>query len=211
MPITAPERRDVPSTRPRNGSTPTVLLVHDAFADASSWSSVIGELLAAGLELVAPANPLRGLVSDGRYIASVAEEIDGPVLPVGHGYGGAVIGVAGALAPNILGLAYVSGFALDTGQSILDVSNGFPSTLLKAALRVASFPDATVSRAPSYTSTERRSRRIRRRSAAADCNRGFCHPAPDCGGGVRGEVAVGGLEVAAQLVRRRYCRPDHPP
>ena len=102
---------------------------------------MIGELLAAGLDVVAPANPLRGLVSDAGYLASVAEEIDGPVLLVGHSYGGAVITVAGALAANILGLAYVAGFAIDEGESALNVSSGFPETLLSAALRPATFPD----------------------------------------------------------------------
>jgi pimeloyl-ACP methyl ester carboxylesterase len=119
-----------------------VLLVHGAFADASNWSGVIRELLAAGIDVVAPANPLRGLVSDARYIANVADEIDGPVLLVGHSYGGAVITVAGSLAANTLGLAYVAGFALDEGESTLDVSGRFPDTLLIAALRPASFPEA---------------------------------------------------------------------
>jgi len=64
-------------------------------------------------------------VSDASYIANVADEIDGPVLLVGHSYGGAVITVAGSLAPNTLGLAYVAGFALDEGESTLDVSGRF--------------------------------------------------------------------------------------
>ncbi len=123
----------------RNGSTPTVLLVHGAFADASSWAGVIGELQRAGLDAVAPANPLRGLASDARYIASVAEEIDGPVMLVGHSYGGAVITVAGSLVGNVVGLVYVTGFALQAGESVLDVSRRFPDSLLPAALRPAVF------------------------------------------------------------------------
>ncbi len=72
-----------------NRSTPTVLLLHGAFADASSWAGVIARLQAAGIDAVARANPLRGLSADARYIASVADEIGGPTILVGHAYGGA--------------------------------------------------------------------------------------------------------------------------
>ena len=123
----------------RNGSTPTVLLVHGAFEDASSWSGVIPELRSSDVDAIAPATPLRGLASDARYIASVAAEIDGPVMLVGHSYGGAVISVAGSLAGNVVGLVYVSGFALDEGECVLDVSMRFPDSLLLEALRPTVF------------------------------------------------------------------------
>jgi len=74
---------------------PTVVLVHGAFADASSFAQVIPELLADGLSVIAPAVPMRSLSGDGSYIASVTRQIDGPVVLVGHSYGGAVITVAG--------------------------------------------------------------------------------------------------------------------
>lgn len=125
----------------RNGSTPTVLLVHGAFADASSWSGVIAVLQSLSIDVIAPANPLRGLPSDARYIASVADEIDGPTVLVGHAYGGAVITVAGSVAGNVAGLVYVSGFALDAGESILDLSARFPESLLASVLRPAVFAD----------------------------------------------------------------------
>src|SRR6266851_1657172 len=80
----------------RNGSAPTALLIHGPFVDGSSCSGVIAELQAMRIEAIAPANPLRGLASDSAYIASVVAQFDGPVLLVGHSYGGAVIGVAGA-------------------------------------------------------------------------------------------------------------------
>ncbi|MFE7710539.1 esterase/lipase family protein [Streptomyces sp. NPDC057486] len=70
-------------------SAPTVVLVHGAFADAGSWSGGIAELQNDGIPVVAPPNPLRGLVSDAAYVASVASQIDGPVVLVGHSYGGA--------------------------------------------------------------------------------------------------------------------------
>ena len=72
-------------------TTPTVVLVHGAFADASSWNGVIPLLEAKGLTVIAPPNPLRGVAIDSAYITSVLEQIDGPVLLVGHSYGGAVI------------------------------------------------------------------------------------------------------------------------
>ena len=73
---------------------PTIVLVHGGFVDASNWTPVIQELQARGLPVLAPANPLRSLAGDSAYIASVVNEIDGPVLLVGHSYGGAVITVA---------------------------------------------------------------------------------------------------------------------
>jgi len=73
------------SAPPRNGSTPTVLLVHGAFADGSMWAGVISELQAARIDVVAMASPLRGLTSDAAYVASAAAEIDGPILPAAHG------------------------------------------------------------------------------------------------------------------------------
>ena len=80
--------------------TPTIVLVHGGFADASFWVPVIRELQAGDLPVVAPANPLRGLAHDAEYVASVVRQIDGPVLLVGHSYGGAVISVAGLELPD---------------------------------------------------------------------------------------------------------------
>lgn len=118
-----------------NGSTPTVLLVHGGFADASSWSEVAADLQDAGIEVIAPANQLRGVTSDAAYLAGIVGGIDGPVLLVGHDYGGVVITQAGAQADNVVGLVYVAAFALAVGESLLDVSARFPDTLLGAALR----------------------------------------------------------------------------
>jgi pimeloyl-ACP methyl ester carboxylesterase len=121
----------------QNGSSPTVLLVHGAFADASSWAGVIPALLAAGMDVIAPANPLRGLRTDAAYIAGVADEIDGPVLLVGHAYGGAVITVAGAQAGNVVGLVYLTAYAVDAGESVVDINRRLPPSRLGEALRPA--------------------------------------------------------------------------
>jgi pimeloyl-ACP methyl ester carboxylesterase len=90
----------------------TVVLVHGAFADASSWNGVVERLQAAGMQVTAPANPLRGISIDSAYLASVLEQIPGlPVLAVGHSYGGAVISNAATHAANVVGLVFVAAFA----------------------------------------------------------------------------------------------------
>jgi pimeloyl-ACP methyl ester carboxylesterase len=123
----------------RNGSTPTVLLVHGGFADGSMWAGVIGELQASGIAAIALANPLRGLASDAAYVAGAVAEIDGPVLLTGHSYGGAVITAAGS-AGNVTGLVYVAAFTLDEGESVLDITGRFPGSQLMPVLRPAAFP-----------------------------------------------------------------------
>lgn len=96
---------------------PTVVLVHGAFTDASSWSRLYDALDANGLSVKAPANPLRGIGADAEYTRSVIARIDGPVLLVGHSYGGAVI-TAARNADNVVGLVYVAGFAPDEGEDL---------------------------------------------------------------------------------------------
>src|SRR4051794_4063392 len=117
-------------TRP----SPTVVLVHGAFADASSWSGVIRELLSVDVKVVAPANPLRALASDAAYVASVVRAVRGPVLLVGHSYGGAVITAAAGAADNVVGLVYVAALTLEEGESAADVLSRFPETQLGPAL-----------------------------------------------------------------------------
>lgn len=113
----------------------TVLLVHGAFADASSWSAVLGQLLAAGLDVRAVANPLRGLATDARYVADVASEIEGRVLLVGHSYGGAVITNAAGELANAVGLVFITAFAPKEGESLTAIVEQFPATLMGSALR----------------------------------------------------------------------------
>jgi pimeloyl-ACP methyl ester carboxylesterase len=123
----------------KNGSTPTVVLVHGAFADASSWAGVIAELQDSGIPVIAVANPLRGPATDAAYLAGVVAAIDGPVLLVGHSYGGVVITGAADQLGNVVGLVYVTAFALEAGESVLDVTGRFPDSLLGPALRPAVF------------------------------------------------------------------------
>ncbi|MFF8374278.1 alpha/beta fold hydrolase [Streptomyces lydicus] len=118
---------------------PTVVLVHGAFADASSFAPVIPELIARGLDVVAPAVPNRSLLDDSAYIASIVRQIPGPVLLVGHSYGGAVITVAG-VEDNVRGLVYLAGYALEEGESLGELQGGFPDSDLAAALVYTPFP-----------------------------------------------------------------------
>jgi pimeloyl-ACP methyl ester carboxylesterase len=97
---------------------PTVVLVHGAFADASGWSDVVRMLRAAGYPVLAPANPLRGLTADADYIRSVLATVAGPVILVGHSYGGAVITNAARGAGNVTALVYVAAFVPDQGNSV---------------------------------------------------------------------------------------------
>jgi pimeloyl-ACP methyl ester carboxylesterase len=110
--------------------TPTLVLVHGAFADASGFAGVIRELTGSGLTVIAPPNPLRGLASDAAALAAVVGGIDGPVVLVGHSYGGAVIGQASAGLDNVTGLVYVAAFGLDIGESCASVQGPYPPSLL---------------------------------------------------------------------------------
>jgi pimeloyl-ACP methyl ester carboxylesterase len=95
-----------------------VVLVHGAFADASSWNGVIKRLQAQGVPVTAPANPLRGVSADSAYTAGLLEQIPGPVVAVGHSYGGAVITNAATKANNVVGLIYVAAFATEEGERL---------------------------------------------------------------------------------------------
>ena len=118
----------------------TVVLVHGAFADASSWSGVIERLQAAGIQVTAPANPLRGISTDAAYIANVLNQIPGPVLAVGHSYGGAVISNAATDTANVVGLVFVAAFAPDEGERLGDVESGSKDSVLMTALAPRQYP-----------------------------------------------------------------------
>ena len=102
-------------------SKPTVVLVHGAWADASSWNPVIVQLQAAGFAVFAPPNTLRGVESDAAALAAFLKSVSGPVVLVGHSYGGTVVSVASANDPHVKALVYVDGFVPDTGESCLSL------------------------------------------------------------------------------------------
>ena len=113
----------------------TVVLVHGAFADASGFAGVIRELDSAGHAAIAPPNPLRSLASDAAAVSAVVAAIHGPVVLVGHSYGGAVITQASAGLDNVSGLVYLAAFGLDVGESCASVQGPFPPSMLASTAR----------------------------------------------------------------------------
>ncbi|MGB8293278.1 MAG: alpha/beta hydrolase, partial [Rhizobium ruizarguesonis] len=113
---------------------PTVVLVHGAFADASSWNGVITRLEKDGYPVVAVANPLRSVTSDGDYVGKVVAGLKTDVVLVGHSYGGAVINEAAAGSANVKSLVFVAAFAPDVGETALVLSGKFPGSTLAPTL-----------------------------------------------------------------------------
>ena len=128
------------NTNPQDGFRPTVVLVHGAFADASSWNGVIERLQADGVQVTAPPNPLRGISIDSTYVANFLDRIPGPVLAVGHSYGGAVITNAATNADNVVGLVYVAAFAPDEGERLIEIENDSRDSVLNTALMPLQYP-----------------------------------------------------------------------
>ena len=109
---------------------PTIVLVHGAFAESSSWDGVIDPLLDAGHPVIAAANPLRSLASDAAAVADVVRAVDGPVVLAAHSYGGAVISNVPADAGEIVGLVYACGFAPEPGEHCFQLAAMFPGSML---------------------------------------------------------------------------------
>jgi len=127
-------------TKP-SGPKPTVVLVHGAFADASGWSDEIRHLQNDGYKVLAPANPLRSIAFDAAYIRSVLATISGPIVLVGHSYGGAVITNAASDNPNVKALVYIAAFAPDEGEPLGAANAGSKDSLLTLdALDIRPYP-----------------------------------------------------------------------
>jgi pimeloyl-ACP methyl ester carboxylesterase len=124
----------------RTDAKPTIVLVHGAFADGSSWNRVIERLQHQGFSVIAPAVPLRGLAADSAYLASVVNQLDGPVLLVGHSYAGALITNAATDAANVVGLVFVAAFAPDTDERLGDVAATSKDSLLGTAQVEREYP-----------------------------------------------------------------------
>ena len=122
---------------------PTIVLVHGAFAESSSWDQVIDPLLDAGYPVTAVANPLRGLASDAACVSDHVRSIEGPVLLVAHSYGGAVMTNVDPDAGEIIGLVYVAAFAPLPGESCFELSAVFPGSTLGDALQPVPRSDGT--------------------------------------------------------------------
>ncbi|MER5996416.1 alpha/beta fold hydrolase [Streptomyces viridosporus] len=122
------------------GERPTIVLVHGSFTDASGWQPVIGALQQRGYRVVAPANPLRGLSKDSAYLAAFLKSIDGPIVLVGHSYGGAVITNAATGNPHVTSLVYIAGFAPKKGETTAELLAKFPGSRLTDAFNAVPIP-----------------------------------------------------------------------
>lgn len=120
--------------QPAPTAKPTIILVHGAFAGASSWNGVISDLARDGYPTIAAAVPLRSLKGDASYVRSLVASIAGPVVLVGHSYGGEVISVAAADQSNVKALVFVAGLAPDIGESAASLGARFPTGTLAASL-----------------------------------------------------------------------------
>ena len=123
---------------------PTVVLVHGAFADSSGFDPVIRRLLADRYPVVAAANPLRGLSSDAAQVKAVLDSIEGPIVLVGHSYGGAVISAAAAGDPDVKALVYVAAFVPETGETVGELAGRFPGSTVNDSLKVVPLPGGAV-------------------------------------------------------------------
>ncbi|MDA2891450.1 alpha/beta hydrolase [Mycolicibacterium sp. BiH015] len=121
---------------------PTVVLVHGAFADSSSWNAVITDLERDDFPVIAAANPLRGLRGDAQYLRSVLDSVDGPVVLAGHSYGGSVMSEAAVGHPNVKALVYIASFILEPGETTSALAAKFPGAQLGPALDTVPLPGA---------------------------------------------------------------------
>jgi pimeloyl-ACP methyl ester carboxylesterase len=135
-------------------ATPTVVLVHGAWADGSSWSRVARRLQRDRYTVDVPGNPMRGLASDAAYLADYLQTISGPIVLVGHSYGGAVITNAAVNNPNVKALVYVNAFIPDKGESVLDLVAARPGSHLggdpSTVFNFAPYPGAPTGDADVY-------------------------------------------------------------
>lgn len=127
----------------QNPVRPTIILVHGAFAGTDGWNGVIAELKQAGYYVIAAANPLRSSSSDAATISSLIKSIPGPVVLVGHSYGGTVISLAANGNPNVKALVYVSAFAPDAGENTAALIGRNPGSQLGQALRPVTLVDGS--------------------------------------------------------------------
>ena len=123
-------------------TSPTVVLVHGAFADASSWSGVIEELHTVDANVIAPPNQLRGIPTDAAYLTNFVNQLGTPTLLVGHSYGGALITQSGTDAQDVIGLVFVAAFAPEADEKLADINARYPDIPLSTAQRTFTYPAA---------------------------------------------------------------------
>jgi pimeloyl-ACP methyl ester carboxylesterase len=159
LPFTTAKEKGALMNQPPPTTPLTVVLVHGAFADASSWTGVIERLQQQGYTVIAPPNPLRGVLSDSAYLASLLQQLDGPILLVAHSYGGAVISNAAANAHNVVGLVFVAALAPEEGERLADVQS--KDSILNPLLIERQYPTGSAgATAPEYTIDPAHFRRV---------------------------------------------------
>ena len=133
----------------------TIVFIHGAFADASGWTDCITALQREGHTVYAPPNPLRGLTSDAAYVRSFLETLEGPVVLVGHSYGGAVITGAATGLAQVTALVYIAAFALEEGESAGEASGlGGEAPDVLGITVIRPFPDAGEGNGDAYLNPE---------------------------------------------------------
>ncbi|MEU7581591.1 alpha/beta hydrolase [Streptomyces sp. NPDC041068] len=130
-------------TSEQRGLQPTIVLVHGAFADASTWNPVTERLQRGGHQVIAASNPLRGLAHDAARVAARLAAVAGPVVLAGHSYGGAVVTQAAATAANVKALVYIAAFMPDAGEVLGELASRFPGSQLEPALTSVPAPDGS--------------------------------------------------------------------
>ncbi|WP_436532305.1 alpha/beta fold hydrolase [Actinoplanes sp. HUAS TT8] len=121
---------------------PTIVLVHGAFADGSGFQPVARQLILAGYPVVAAPNPLRGLSSDAAYLGALLDHVEGPIVLVGHSYGGAVI--SAAARSDVRALVYLAAFVPEAGESAQSLVEKFPGSTVGESLRPVPLPGGQV-------------------------------------------------------------------
>jgi pimeloyl-ACP methyl ester carboxylesterase len=147
---------------------PTVVLVHGAWADGSSWAAVTAQLQRQGFTVRVPANPLRGVASDAQYLRDYLATIPGPIVLVGHSYGGMVITNAATGNANVRALVYVNAFLPEKGETVEQLNSAQPGSALD--------PNTAIDAVPFSTSSPHCSRRSSR--PASRPRRQQCSPRP---------------------------------
>ncbi|MFI5924798.1 alpha/beta hydrolase [Micromonospora sp. NPDC051543] len=127
-------------TSGQQAGLPTIVLVHGAFADSSSWNGVIANLKRRGYPAIAVANPLRDVQGDAAYARSVVDSVDGPVVMVAHSYGGVVMTEAADGAANVKALVYVASVSPDVGESVVDLVMKYPGSQLVTSIEMVPYP-----------------------------------------------------------------------
>ena len=131
------------NTDPQDASQATVVLVHGAFAESASWNAVIRRLRDQGYTAIAAANPIRSVSGDAEFVASIFEAVEGPIVAVGHSYGGTVITNAVRDNENVEALVYVAGYAPEEGENALELSGRFPGSTLAETLWTVPLSDGS--------------------------------------------------------------------